>query len=183
MKFLNHIINFKFYFFLKTSNHERFVGDNGKATTKVPFYEVDSKVLKTLRNCSLGKGNNYDFTKNSEHVSAPNSYNPKNLWISANLNHSFSFGVVWEMAPQNSVLFVSKSSGVKPGPATTINDCQKEVRQSVSELKQGDPIMKTWKLALENTTSIHLFSLQKHFQLEIQKHSWHKIYYVERKFE
>jgi len=96
----------------------RFLGDNGKATTNVPFYEVDSKVLKTIRACSLGKGNKYDFTKNSKHVPAPNSYYPKNLSISANLNHGFSFGVAREMAPQNGILFVSKSSGAKPGPAT-----------------------------------------------------------------
>lgn len=96
----------------------RFNCINRKPTANVPFYEVDSKVLKTIRACSLGKGSKYDFTKNYKHVPAPNCYFPKNLSISASVKHGYSFGVARELAPQNGILFVSKSSGAKPGPAS-----------------------------------------------------------------
>ena len=96
----------------------RFNCINRKPTANVPFYEVDSKVLKTIRACSLGKKSEYDLSKNSKHVPAPNCYFPKNLSISASVKQGFTFGVARELAPQNGILFLSKSSGAKPGPAS-----------------------------------------------------------------
>lgn len=96
----------------------RFVDPRTRVTSNVPFYEVDSTLRRSLRTCSLGKGNKYDFTKNNKDVPAPNSYYPRNHSISANLanKRGFTFGVSRDLAPQNGILYMSRLGGVKPGP-------------------------------------------------------------------
>lgn len=96
----------------------RFQNRNMASTSNVPFYEVDSKLKRSYRACSLGKGNKYDFTKTNKDVPAPNSYHPTNLSISENLQakRGFSFGVSRELSPQNGILYVSRTAKVKPGP-------------------------------------------------------------------
>lgn len=117
----------------------RFSAQHLKPTANVPFYEVDSKLRKTFRTCSLGKGWKYDFTKNNKDVPAPNSYYPKNLSIGINVaqRKGFTFGVSRELAPQNGIMFASRAGGVKPGPGAYTPELPKSQATVSFRIKTG----------------------------------------------
>lgn len=117
----------------------RFSAQHLKPTANVPFYEVDSRLRKSTRTCSLGKGWKYDFTKNNKDVPAPNSYYPKNLSIGTNVTakRGYTFGVSRDLAPQNGILFASRMGGLKPGPGAYTPELPKSQATVTFRIKTG----------------------------------------------
>jgi hypothetical protein len=95
---------------------ERFKESHPSFNCKAEYYNVNDKLFRSQRTCSLGKGSRYDFAKNGRRAPPPNTYYPKNQTIEASANRGFSFGVSRDSCPQMGIVPHLKSSGEKPGP-------------------------------------------------------------------
>lgn len=95
---------------------ERFKQSHPSFNCKAEYYNVNEKLFRSQRTCSLGKGTRYDFAKNGRNAPPPNTYYPKNSTIEASAHRGFSFGASRDSCPQMGIVPHIKSAGEKPGP-------------------------------------------------------------------
>ena len=98
------------------SHAQRFFSKKQPFNCKAEFYDVNEKLFRSQKSCSLGKGNRYDISKNSKDAPPPNAYFPKYFNIESQKRRGFSFGLAREKCSNAGIAPYMKMNQGKPGP-------------------------------------------------------------------